>query len=73
MMTVFESRGNIAQHRLDQLNNEMISGLHWGPEDAPAYDRFYLTQGLYKVYRKFFNEKYCAPLAASTCLPSTDR
>ncbi|GJN90637.1 hypothetical protein Rhopal_003649-T1 [Rhodotorula paludigena] len=58
MMTVFESRGNIAQHRLDQLNNEMISGLHWGPEDAPAYDRFYLTQGLYKVYRKFFNEKY---------------
>lgn len=45
---MFESRGNKAPHRLDQLNNEMICGLHWGPANAPSFDRFYLTQGLYK-------------------------
>ncbi|GAA6006829.1 hypothetical protein JCM10207_009109 [Rhodosporidiobolus poonsookiae] len=58
LMTIFESRGNKAQHRLDQLNNEMICGLHWGPANAPSYDRFHLTQGLYKVYRSFFNERH---------------
>ncbi|GAA6047374.1 hypothetical protein JCM3770_001272 [Rhodotorula araucariae] len=57
LMTVFESRGNKAKHRLDQLNNEAVTGLHWGPADAPAFDRFYLTQGLYKVYRNFFNQR----------------
>ncbi|GAA5983115.1 hypothetical protein JCM10908_000162 [Rhodotorula pacifica] len=58
LISVFESRGNKAPHRLDQLNNEMICGLHWGPANAPSFDRFYLTQGLYKVYRNFFNQDY---------------
>ncbi|KAK4335450.1 glycoside hydrolase family 16 protein [Rhodotorula toruloides] len=58
LISIFESRGNKAQHRLDQLNNEMICGLHWGPADAPAYDAFWRTQGLYKVYRNFFNQRY---------------
>ncbi|BGP57372.1 hypothetical protein JCM8202_005787 [Rhodotorula sphaerocarpa] len=58
LISIFESRGNRAQHRLDQLNNEMVSGLHWGPADAPSFDRFYLTEGLYKVYRHFFNQAY---------------
>ncbi|GAA6040897.1 hypothetical protein JCM8097_003177 [Rhodosporidiobolus ruineniae] len=58
LITVFESRGNKAQHRLDQLNNEMVSGLHWGPAGASSYDRFYLTQGLFKLYRRFFNTQY---------------
>ncbi|GAA5940453.1 hypothetical protein JCM3775_005095 [Rhodotorula graminis] len=57
LMTLFESRGNKAQHRLDQLNNEAVTGLHWGPADSPSFDRFYLTQGLYKVYRNFFNQR----------------
>lgn len=47
-ISIFETRGNQAQYRLDQLNNEMVCGLHWGPANAPTYDRFYRTQGLYK-------------------------
>ncbi|GAA5967339.1 hypothetical protein JCM11641_000516 [Rhodosporidiobolus odoratus] len=58
LISLFESRGNIAQARLDQLNNEMITGLHVGPAGAPSYDRFFKFQGLYKVYRNFFNQRY---------------
>lgn len=43
---IFNSRGNIASKRKDQLNNVMGSGLHWGPD--PTLDKFSLTQGLYK-------------------------
>lgn len=33
----------------------MSAGLHWGPD--PTTDRFSLAQGLYKLYRLFFNDQ----------------
>ncbi|GAA5838570.1 hypothetical protein JCM3766R1_006016 [Sporobolomyces carnicolor] len=58
LISVFESRGNMPKSRLDILANDMVSGLHWGPADHPSYDRFWMTQGFYKVYRNFFNQDY---------------
>ncbi|GAA5948187.1 hypothetical protein JCM10213_007062 [Rhodosporidiobolus nylandii] len=53
LITVFETRGNKAELRSDQLNNEAVTGLHFGPIGMPN-----LTQGLYKVYRNFFDTRY---------------
>ncbi|GAA5929372.1 uncharacterized protein JCM15063_004134 [Sporobolomyces koalae] len=58
LISLFESRGNMPKSRLDILANDMVSGLHWGPADHPSYDRFWMTQGFYKVYRHFFNQEY---------------
>ncbi|GAA5913731.1 uncharacterized protein JCM6883_000030 [Sporobolomyces salmoneus] len=58
LISLFESRGNMPKSRLDILSNDMVSGLHWGPADHPSYDRFWMTQGFYKVYRNFFNQEY---------------
>jgi len=53
---IFLSRGNVAKKREDQFNNEMSAGLHFGPD--PTTDRFSLAQGLYKLYRLFFNDQF---------------
>lgn len=57
-ISIFESRGNQAKYRLDQLNNEMVCGLHWGPAGEATYDRFFRTQGLYKgaLVMKFMHD-----------------
>ncbi|KAL7413331.1 concanavalin A-like lectin/glucanase domain-containing protein [Mrakia frigida] len=53
---IFLTRGNIAKKRTDQFNNEMSAGLHFGPD--PTTDRFSLAQGIYKLYRLFFNDQF---------------
>ena len=48
---IFQTRGNLAKKRSDELNNELSCGLHWGPDHTT--DRFLLTAGAYKLYRLF--------------------
>ncbi|KAL7003932.1 hypothetical protein EMMF5_006525 [Cystobasidiomycetes sp. EMM_F5] len=57
LISIFESRGNQAKYRLDQLNNEMVCGLHWGPAGEATYDRFFRTQGLYKGYDTILEQR----------------
>lgn len=57
---IVQSKGNLATKQTDVLNNAIQSGIHWGPEGLPDYDRYWLTNAVYRLRRKFFNQQYCA-------------
>lgn len=53
-----QSKGNVATSQGDVLNNAAQSGLHWGAAGMVKEDRYWLTNSVHRVRRKFFNTNF---------------